>query len=374
MQVLRVGVVGFGFMGRTHTLAYQTIPLFYENLPFRIHLRGVCAAHLEKAQAVQAAHGFAYATDDARQLFADREIDCVSICLPTGLHSQAVEQALEAGKHVYCDKPLAADYAQARHLAQLARKAGVTAQVAYQQRCATGLMRAKALLEEGRLGKILSFRACYLHSGAVDPGKTAGWRFDPVGGGVLFDLGSHVLDLTSWLLGEFAAVSAACTTLYPQRPGPDGKPMDITTDDAVWLMARMQNGALGTIEASKIATGTTDELRIEIHGERGALRYNSLEPNYLYYFDAQAPAGPLGGLQGYTAIQCGSHYPPPGGGFPGGKFGTSFLRSHIHSLYTFLDNVSHGRPGSPSFDEGAYVQYVMEAIRRSAASGHWESL
>ena len=119
MQELRVGVVGFGFMGKTHTLAYQTIPLFYENPPFRIHLRGVCAAHLEKAQAAQAAHGFAYATDDARRIFADREIDCVSICLPTGLHGPAVEQALAAGKHVYCDKPLAANYAQARHLAQL---------------------------------------------------------------------------------------------------------------------------------------------------------------------------------------------------------------------------------------------------------------
>ena len=124
----------------------------------------------------------------------------------------------------------------------------------------------------------------------------------------------------------------------------------------------------------KLATGTTDELRLEIHGDRGALRYNSLEPGRLYYYDAAAPADPIGGLQGFTAIECGGHYPAPGGGFPGGKFGTSFLRGHIHSLYTFLDNAAAGRPGTPSFADGAYIQSVMERILRSHQTGQWETL
>ncbi len=374
MKDLHIGVIGFGFMGRAHTLGYQTIPLFYQDLPFRIHLRAVCAAHPERAEAARDRHGFSYAAGDLHTVLEDPEIDCVSICLPTGLHAEAAEAALRAGKHVYCDKPLAADCGEARRLAQLAEEAGVTAQVAFQQRCSTGVMRARQLLEEGRLGRILSFRACYLHSGGVDASRPAGWRFDPAGGGVLFDLGSHVLDLISWLLGRFSAVSAACRTLYPQRPGPDGTPVEITTDDAVWVLARMQDGAVGTIEASKLATGTTDELRLEIHGDRGALRYNSLEPGRLYYYDAAAPVDPIGGLQGFTAIECGGHYPAPGGGFPGGKFGTSFLRGHIHSLYTFLDNAAAGRPGTPSFADGAYIQSVMERILRSHQTGQWETL
>jgi len=374
MNELRIGVVGFGFMGRAHTLSYQTIPLFYRDLPFRIRLRGVCASHLSNAEAAREQNGFAYATDDARRIFDDPDIDCVSLCLPTGLHRDAALAALKAGKHVLCDKPLASTWAEARELSDAAKAAGVTAQVSFQQRCSTAAMRARQLIREGRLGKILSFRACYLHSGAVDPAKPVGWRFDPAGGGVLFDLGSHVLDLMGWLLGEYASVSAMEKTLYPQRPGKDGEPVDIVTDDAVWLMAKMCSGALGTIEASKIATGTTDELRFDIHGDRGALRFSSLEQDRLLFFDAGAPSGPLGGMQGFTAIDCGGAYPAPGGSFPGAKFSAGFLRSHVHSVYTFLDNVYAGRPGDPSFEDAAYVQYVMEKVRLSAGSGRWEDL
>jgi len=374
MKDLRIGVIGFGFMGKTHTLGYQTIPLFYRDLPFRIHLRGVCAAHAERAEAAREQNGFTYATDDPHRIFSDPDINCVSICLPTGLHHDAVLSALKAGKHVYCDKPLASSWEEAHELAEAAGRAGVTAQVAFQQRCTTAAMRAKQLIGEGRLGRILSFRAHYLHSGSVDPSKPVGWRFDPVGGGVLFDLGSHVLDLMHWLLGEYAAVSAMDTTLYPSRPGPDGKPLAINTDDAVWLMAKMCSGALGTIEATKIATGTTDELCFDIHGDRGALRYSSLDQDHLLFWDGSAPSSPLGGTQGFTAIDCGGAYPAPGGGFPGAKFSTGFLRSHVHSLYTFLSNAAAGRPGNPSFADAAYIQYVMEKIQHSCESGQWEAL
>lgn len=371
MKELHVGVIGFGFMGRTHTLGYLSLPLYYRNLPFRVRLEGVCTAHAATAQAAMEENGFAYATDDPRRILDDPKIDCVSICTPTGLHYDAVRAALKAGKHVLCDKPLAADEASALELARIAREAGVTAQVSFQQRCYTGPMRAKQLVDEGRLGRPISFRACLLHAGAVDADKPIGWRFDPAGGGVLFDLGSHVLDLMRWLLGDYGAVSAVEKTLYPQRPDRQGNPVDIFTDDAVWLLARMRSGALGTIEASKLATGTTDELRFELHGDRGAIRYSSMDPNHLHFYDAAAPSAPIGGMQGFTAIDCGSAYPAPGGGFPGGKFGIGFLRGHIHSLYTFLAHAAAGEPGSPSFDDGAYIQSLMARVQESARTGAW---
>lgn len=376
MKEIRVGIVGFGFMGRAHTFGYKTIPLYYKDLPYTIRLAGVADPVPGVAEKAKEQLGFEKATLDPNELFQDPEIDCIDICTPNIFHKEGVLGALKAGKNVYCDKPLAASYAETAEIIEAAKKAGTTTQLAMNSRQYPGMLRTKQLIEEGRLGRILSFRVCYLHSGSVDPKKPIGWKQDKAmgGGGVLFDLGSHILDLMYFFLGEYEKINATTTVIYPERPDKNGNMVTITADDAAYMTVKMKNGALGTIEASKIATGSNDEIRFEIHGDKGAVAYNSMNPNFVHFYDNTVPDGDLGGNKGFTAIESVHRYPAPGGMFPGPKFGVGFLRGHVHSLYTYLDNVVHSRPGSPSFEDGAYIQYVMEQAYRSAEEEKWITL
>jgi len=371
MKQLNVGIVGFGFMGKAHTYAYKTIPLYYDNLPFKINLRWVCNRTLEKAIAAKEQLNFAFATDNIQDLLDDKELDIIDICTPNVYHSEQVMAALQAGKHVYCDKPLAASYEQAQQIVTLAEKQGIITQMALQNRFIPATLRAKELIEEGRLGNILTFRAAYLHSGSVDPAKPIGWKQDKSirGGGVLFDLGSHVLDLLYHLMGEYKNVYARTRVLYPQRPDKSGKMISITADDAAYMILETKSGAVGTVEASKIATGTNDELRFEIHGDKGAIRFNLMDPSWLEFYDNTLPDSVYGGDKGFTKIECVHRYPKPGGSFPGPKFSPGWLRGHVHSLYNFVNAVYEGKQPSPSFAEGAYIQYVMEKAYQSSESG-----
>lgn len=376
MEEIGVGIVGFGFMGRAHTFGYKTIPLYYKDLPYKIRLVGIADTNLRAAEQAREQLGFEMATDDPEELFARKDIQCIDICTPNLYHKEGILGALAQGKNVYCDKPLAASYGETPEIVAAARRAGTTTQMAMNSRQYPGMLRTKELLEEGRLGRILSFRVQYLHAGSVDPDKPIGWKQDKKmgGGGVLFDLGSHVLDLLYFFLGRFEAVNATTMVAYPQRPDGTGKLVDIEADDAAYLTVKMECGAMGTVEATKIATGSNDEIRFELHGVKGAVAYNSMQPNYLRFYDNTLPEGPLGGEKGYTAIETVHRYPAPGGSFPGPKFGVGFLRGHVHSLYTYLDNVYHGRQGTPSFEDGAYIQYVMEESYRSAEEKAWVKL
>ena len=373
MKEIGIGIVGYGFMGRTHTYAYKTIPLYYDNLPFVPKLLGVCNRTKAKAQYACQANGFAFATDEVDELLDLEGIDAVSVCTPNPDHFGTVMKAIRAGKHVYCDKPLAVSADEARQLADAAVHAGVTAQVALQNRFFPATLRAKQLMEEGRIGRITSFHGAYLHSGSVDPAKPIGWKQDHAlaVGGVLFDLGSHILDLLYWLMGEYEEVLAETRILYPRRPDRSGNMVEISAEDYASLILRLKGGAVGTVEVSKIATGTNDELLFEIYGDKGAIRFNTMQPNWLEYMDNTVPESALGGTRGFTKIECVQRYEAPGGAFPSSKNSVGWLRAHVHSLYTFLENLYLGRPGSPSFEEGAYVQYVMERAYESAKARAW---
>ncbi len=373
MREFKIGIVGFGFMGKMHTYGYKTIPLYYSNLPFKIKLVGICDAVLSTAVNAKETLGFEYATDNPDEIFNNPEIDIIDICTPNLYHKEGILKALKAGKHIYCDKPLATSYEDAKEIANLADSSNVITQMALQYRSYPVTMRAKEMIEEGKLGKILSFRANYLHSGSVDPNKPIGWKQDKKfgGGGVLFDLGSHVIDLMYYLLGEYSSVIADTEVIYKQRPDRTGKMIDIEADDAAFLIAKMKNGSTGTIEASKISTGVNDEMRFEIHGDKGALRANLMDPNWLEFYDNTVPDEPLGGVKGYTKIECVQRFRKPGGDFPSSKFAIGWTRAHVHSLYHFLDCVYENKKASPSFTEAAYVQYVMEKAYESDDLNQW---
>ena len=368
MKEYGVGIIGMGFMGKTHTFAYKTMPFYYPNLPYKANLIGACNRSLPAAEYARDSLGFAYATQNEDDIFNDDRIQLVHICTPNEFHYSQVKKALAAGKHVYCDKPLTLTLAEAEELAELAEKSGKTAQVAFQNRFFPATLRARQLVEEGRIGEILCFRGEYLHSGAVDANRPMGWKQGETGG-VLLDLGSHILDLVGTLVGRYESVFANKRVLYAERPGKDGKMHQITKEDHVTMLLTLANGATGTIEASKIATGVDDELRFEIHGTKGALKFHVMQPNTLWFYDNTKPEGVYGGERGFTAIECTARYAPPGNVFPSQKNGIGWIRSHCHSLYTFVDNVYNGRPGDPSFADGAYIQRVMACAAESAERG-----
>ena len=376
MKEIKVGIVGFGFMGRAHTYGYRTLPLYYRDLPFKITLHAV-AGHTPGVAARAAAElGFTYATENSDELFADPEIDIIDICTPNIYHKEGVLKALAASKHVYCDKPLASGYAEAQEVVAAARESGKVTQMALQYRFYTGTLRARQILDEGRLGRVLSFRSEYLHPSGIDPDKPMGWKQQKAfgGGGVLLDLGSHVFDLMYFLLGEYDSVLTDNTIVYGQRCDSAGNRVKCDAEDISVSLVRMKSGAQGIIEASKVAAGSNDELRFEIHGTRGTLRYNSMRPNELQFFDATRTDMPYGGESGFTAIECVNRYEKPGGGFPGPKFAIGFMRGHVHSLYNFVSHVYEGKPASPSFEDGAYIQYVMEQAYESDTRRQWVKL
>lgn len=375
----KVGILGFGFMGKAHTFGYQTMQLYYDNLPFLMKLGAVATRDEEKGKALQQEFGFEYYAADEDRIINDPNIDIIDICTPNNMHKDALIKCIKAGKNVYCEKPMVLSMEEVAEVKAAMEEYHYdkTAQVVFHNRYFPTSLRARELIDEGRIGKVFSFRAAYLHPGSSVGTRPATWRFLPemTGMGTLFDAGSHILDLLVSMLGrEYDSVLAASQIEFPQRPSMDGKSMvDITVDDTTYMIMKLKNGAVGTIECSKIATGTSDELRFEIHGSKGALCYNSMSPNYLRFYDATTPDSflSLGADRGWQEIECVQHYKAPGGGFPHARSSIGWLRGHVHSLYTFCDNVYNGRPGCPSIDDGAYIQYVMECVAESAAEGRW---
>ena len=370
MKTISVGVIGWGFMGKTHTQALRSIGLFYPGIDFEVRLRCICTRRIEMAREAMRVAGFETCTDDYRELLAMEDIDVVSICTPNAQHEEMAIAALKAGKHVYLDKPVAVTGESAMRIAKAAQESGLHTRVAFNNRYMPAMLRARQLVEEGRIGRVMQFEARYLHSGSIDPDKPIGWK-QQMQGGVLLDMGSHVLDLVTWLLGYPARALCRTRVLYPERPTKGGGVERKLSDDHMLALLEMPDGALGTVEASKIATGSNDDLTIEIRGDRGALKWSLMDPNYLDFYDCAAPGEPIGGLRGFTRIETVARYPAPGGSFLPPKNTVGWERGHMHCYFTFLDAVAHGRPAENTIADGARLQELMEKLQQSSASGRW---
>ncbi|MCI6292020.1 MAG: Gfo/Idh/MocA family oxidoreductase [Eubacteriales bacterium] len=370
MKTIKIGIIGWGFMGRTHAHALRAMPLFYPGAGFRAEIAGICSRRLEKAREAAEELNVPYYTDDYRQLLAREEIDAVSVCTPNALHEEIALAALKAGKHLYIDKPLADTAQGARRIADQAEKSGVFTRMVFNNRYLPVTLRARELVDQGRIGRVLSFEGRYLHSGSIDPNKPIGWK-QTLQGGVLLDLGSHVLDLITWLCGYPEAVFCAQRTLYDTRPTREGGATRDLSDDQTLMLLRLPGGAMGQVEASKIATGANDELTVEIRGEKGALAFDLMQPNYLRFYDNTRPEAPLGGERGFQWIETVARYPAPGGTFLPPKNSIGWDRGHLHCYYTFLDCLARGAAPDNGVGEGARLQMLMERAAQSAAQGRW---
>jgi predicted dehydrogenase len=375
---LGVGLLGYGFIGKVHAFAHRSVPLFYDPLPFRTRLVGVCTATPESGQKAIEQAGFSFATTDPAELLAHPDVDIIHVCTPNDAHRDGIVAALAAKKHIYCDKPLTRTVTEAEEVVALARAtSSVVNRMTFNYRFAPATLRAKEMIEEGFLGEVYQFRGEYLHAGYLDPKRPRTWRLQMSrsGGGAIMDLGVHIFDLMRHLLGEFADVNAQLVTRIPERPDPKtGEPQPVDVDDIAVIQARTVSGAVGIIEASRLATGVQDELRFEIHGSKGAISFNLMEPNWLTVYDARVPEGPLGGSRGPQRIECVTRYPKPYS-LGATKNTLGWPQLHVHCLHDFLSTIG-GTLGSngATFEDGLAAQQFVAACQRSAETAGWVSL
>jgi predicted dehydrogenase len=372
-------MIGYGGIGRVHALGYRALPFHY-GLPARtVAIEAVATTRAETARAAAAEVGCSFWTADYRELLARPDIDAVDICVPNHLHAEVVTAAAQAGKHIYCEKPLAMDIAEAQAMVAAVEAAGVINQMTFNFRFFPAVIRAQQLVAEGFLGRIFSFRGRYYRSSYIDPHKPLTWRQRKAiaGGGALFDIGSHILDLLYSLLGPFAGVQATLDTLIRQRPSAQGstdlQPVDV--DDIALLHLRTREGVLGLIEVSRMGTGLTNALEFEIFGEQGAIRFNAVDPAWLEVYDVRDSEKPLGGLRGFRKIEAVGRY--PGQKAPDWSMAPDFVRTHAECQYNFLRAVSEGRPTRPNLADGLHIQAVMAAAEQSTqahTSGGWVTI
>lgn len=377
MKRLNIALIGFGNMGRTHSYAVQNLKFYYgaDDPTATAKIIGVCTSKKETAQIAAEKYGLDKAYWNEDELIFSDETDIVDISTPNLLHYETLKKAIAAGKHIYCEKPLCTKARQAAEIAELIKGTGLKGQIVHNYRFMGPVVRAKQLIEEGRLGKIVSFDISYYHSSSTDVTKPVGWKQDGAyGGGVLWDLGSHAVDLIYHLCGKFRTVDGMQQIAHPLRAGVDGKPWKTDADEAFYLLAELECGAKGTITASKLGVGTNDDLNFTIYGTKGTVKFDLMDPSWLWFCDGDAPSGELGGERGFTRIECVGRYPAPGDKFPGAKAVPGWIRSHVESYHDFLTSILNDRPTCPDFSDAADVTRIIESAYMSAETGRRISL
>ena len=372
-----VGMVGYAFMGRAHSLAWNTVGRVFD-LPVRPRLAAICGRDKAAAEAAAGRLGWAAAETDWRALIARDDVQLVDIAAPGDLHAPVAIAALAAGKHVLCEKPLANTLAEAEAMQAAAGAAyprGARAMVGFNYRRVPALALARRLVEQGRIGPLRHFRAVYLQDWLADADAPMTWRMraERAGSGALGDLGAHIVDLARYLTGdELAGVCALSETFVRERPLADGPGSDtVTVDDAVVFTGRLASGALASFEVTRYATGRKNGLRVELNGSAGSLAFDLERLNELEFFDASGD----GADNGFRRILVteGSHPYLSGWWPPGHTLG--WEHTFTHQARDLLTAIADGTQPLPSFGDGLAVQRVLDAVARSAASGNsWESV
>jgi len=373
---LNIGLVGYGGIGRVHALAYRAIPFYYGLPAGLINVVGVATTRKETAEKAAREIGCEFSTDDYRQLITRPDIDVIDCCTPNNAHEEVILAAAKAGKHIYCEKPLAMDVAEGQRIVDAVQAAGVKSQMTFNFRFYPAIMRARQLINEGFVGRVFSFRGRYYRSSYISADKPLTWRLrkEYTGGGALFDLGSHILDVVYYLLGDFGSVQAVLDTLIKERPvaanAAEKAPVDV--DDIALLHLRMADNTLGLVEISRMGTGATNDLVIEIFGDKGAIRFDLTEPNWLEVYDVRDKDQPTGGMRGFRKVEAVMRY--DGQKAPDWTMTPNFERSHAECQYRFLKSIWDDAPPSPTLVDGLRVQEVMAAAERSSSEQRWVSI
>ena len=364
---LGVAAIGYAFMGKAHSNAWRNVASFFDVPAFEQKvLVGRDAAAVAEAAAK---YGWAESATDWRTVIARDDIDIVDICAPGWMHAEIAIAALEAGKHVLVEKPLANTLAEAELMTAAAAKArtkGVQSMVGFNYRRVPALSLARELIAEGRLGTVRHVRAAYLQDWLADAGAPMTWRLrkETAGSGALGDIASHAIDQVLFLLGDqVTEVSGRLNTFVGQRPGSEGTE-DVTVDDAAWATLSLASGAIASVEVSRVATGRKNSLQIEVYGDKGSLLFDLEDLNELGFLDATAPPRE----QGFRRILVNEpDHPYLEAWWPQGHI-IGWEHTFTHQVRDFLSAIEDGTAPSPSFEEGLNVQYVLNAVEESAAN------
>jgi predicted dehydrogenase len=380
-KTVNVALIGYQFMGKAHSNAYRQVGRFFD-LPAQVNMHTLCGRNESAVRKAAETFGWQNVETDWRKVVANPEIDVVDISTPGVSHAEIAIAAAEAGKAVFCEKPIGNTLEEAERMAEAVRKAGVPNAVFHNYRKAPAVALAKQLIEQGKLGRIFHIRAVYLQDWIVDPNFPLVWRLqkDVAGSGSHGDLNAHLIDTARFLLGEFAEVCGMMETFVKQRPlvaeiddKLGGKASDemgeVTVDDAALFLARFQNGAIGTFEATRFATGRKNHNRWEINGEKGSVVFNQERMNELEFYSKDDEEG----LQGFRLIQAteGSH-PYAGRYWPTAHI-IGYEHTFINLLADALTALAEGKEISPNFEDGLRNQRVLDAVEKSSASRSWVS-
>ncbi len=377
---MNVAMIGHGFMGAAHSQAWRVAPRFFD-LPVEPRMKVVVGRSAESTASAATRFGWDESSTDWREVISRDDIDLIDICSPGDSHADIAIAALEAGKHVLCEKPLANGVDDAERMAEAARSAyssGVRAMVGFSYRRVPAVVHARDLVAAGRLGEIREVRAQYLQDWLSDAAGPMTWRLDKAvaGSGSLGDIGAHIIDMAQYVTGEtLQSVSATMHTFVTERPlmgesrGLSGTASEVmgsvTVDDAAWFTGRFSGGILGSFEATRYATGRRNALRLEISGSRGALAFDLERMNELEVFDATVPAAD----QGFTRVIVGEpEHPYMGSWWPTGH-AIGYEHPFSHQVVDLLRAIDAGEQPRPSFEDGLQVQRVLAAVEESAADG-----
>ena len=375
---IRIGLVGYKFMGKAHSNAYLNVGRFFD-LPKPPVMKAICGRSEAAVRAVAERWGWESVETDYRKLVTRDDIDLIDIATPNNTHAEIAVAAAKAGKHVISEKPLAMNVAEARRMLQAVRRAGVKHMVWFNYRRVPAIALARKLIAGGRLGRIFHIRAVYLQDWIVDPGFPLVWRLrrEVAGSGAHGDLNAHIIDLARYLVGEFASVVGMSETFIKERPleaeasGLRGRAAKkrgkVTVDDAVLFLARFRNGAIGSFEATRFATGRRNGERIEINGEKGSLAFNFERMNELEFYSAEdAPD-----RQGFkTILATEPVHPYMDAWWPPGHL-IGYEHTFVNQAADLLTGIAHNKPLSPDFEDGLRCQQVLDAVLESSKAGRW---
>ncbi len=373
---LNVGIIGYGFMGRTHSNAYRRVSNFFD-VPYKPVLKTICGLEEKEAKAFADRWGFESYVTDWRKVMDDKSIDIVDICVPNNYHAELAMAAAQAGKMIICEKPLARTGAEAEPMVQAVERAGVLNMVSFNYRRIPAVAMAKQLIDSGRLGQIFHYRANFLQdwtiSTKVPQGGMSTWRLDAkaAGSGVTGDLLAHCIDTALWQNGPITSVCAMTETFVKERMNVDtGKMAPVGIDDACTFFCRFGNGSMGNFESTRYARGHKALYTFEINGEHASIAWDLHDLNRLSYFDHRDESI----VRGWRSIHVTdgdmpymSHWWVPG-------LSIGYEHSFVHQLAEFMENAAKGLPTAPTFRDALATQYVCDAVLASAKKGAWENV
>ncbi|GAB3519269.1 Gfo/Idh/MocA family protein [Arthrobacter monumenti] len=363
---LGVAVVGYSFMGKAHSNAWRNVNAFYPGPP--VAQRVLVGRDAGQVKGAAEQYGWQESATDWRAVLERDDIQVVDVCTPGYLHAEIAIAALEAGKHVLVEKPMANTLTEAADMAEAARNArakGIQSMIGFNYRRLPALAQAKQMIADGALGRIRQVKISYLQDWLSDESAPISWRLrkETAGSGALGDLASHAIDQIHYLLGEpLTSISGTLNTFVPERSGDHGLE-PVTVDDAAWATARTASGAVASLEVSRFATGRKNALQIEVFGSAGSLAFDLESLNELQYYDAGTPAG----RQGFSRILVTEEEHP----YLQAWWPTGHILGWDHTFTSqaadFINAIASGTPPEPSFEDGLAVQRVLESLQNSAA-------